>query len=62
LLSLRLTDAEIAHQLAIGTRTVETHVAHILQKLDAANRREAARIAAGLGMLTRPVLLRPSRI
>lgn len=45
LLVRRLTDPEIAQTLYIGTRTVERHVAHILRKLNAANRREAAAIA-----------------
>jgi DNA-binding NarL/FixJ family response regulator len=45
LLAQRLTDPEIAHLLSIGTRTVESHVARILCKLNAANRREAAALA-----------------
>jgi DNA-binding CsgD family transcriptional regulator len=45
LLAQRLTDAEIAQLLSIGTRTVESHVGHILRKLNAANRREAGAIA-----------------
>jgi DNA-binding CsgD family transcriptional regulator len=42
LVCLRLSDPEIAARLSIGTRTAESHVASILAKLDAANRREAA--------------------
>jgi DNA-binding CsgD family transcriptional regulator len=45
LLRRRLTDAEIARELFIGQRTVEFHVANVLGKLGAANRREAAALA-----------------
>ena len=51
LLCLRLTDPEIARYLSIGTRTVESHVARILAKLCAANRREAAAVAVQLGLV-----------
>jgi DNA-binding CsgD family transcriptional regulator len=41
LLSSRQTDKQIADQLAISRRTASSHVAHILEKLDAGSRREA---------------------
>jgi non-specific serine/threonine protein kinase len=46
LLCRRLTDAEIAAELFISPKTVGHHVGRILGKLGAANRREAAAIAA----------------
>jgi non-specific serine/threonine protein kinase len=46
LLCQRLTDAEIADRLFLSARTVEHHVSNILGKLGAANRRDAAAIAA----------------
>jgi DNA-binding NarL/FixJ family response regulator len=51
LICRRLTDREIAARLQIGTRTVESHVANILGKLDVANRREAAATAGRLGLV-----------
>jgi DNA-binding NarL/FixJ family response regulator len=36
-----MTDQEIADALYIGRRTVHTHVSRLLDKLGAANRREA---------------------
>lgn len=47
-LHLRHTNQEIAVHLSVSTRTVESHVARILEKLGAANRREASAIASRL--------------
>lgn len=46
-----LTNAEIADRLVVSTRTVEHHVAAVLQKLGAATRRDAARRATELEAL-----------
>jgi DNA-binding CsgD family transcriptional regulator len=50
LLARHQTDKEIADALFLSPRTVNTHVANILIKLNVANRREAATAAAGLGL------------
>jgi non-specific serine/threonine protein kinase len=50
LLAKRFTDKEIAAALFITRRTAETHVKHVLAKLGAANRREAAALAARHGL------------
>jgi DNA-binding NarL/FixJ family response regulator len=39
------TNREIAEALVISVKTASVHVSHILRKLDAPNRREAAAIA-----------------
>jgi DNA-binding CsgD family transcriptional regulator/GAF domain-containing protein len=46
------TNKQIADELFISERTVKFHVSAILQKLDAANRTEAVRIALLRGVLT----------
>jgi predicted ATPase/DNA-binding CsgD family transcriptional regulator len=51
LLCQRLTDPEIAERLFVGTRTASSHVSNILAKLGAANRREAAALAARYGLV-----------
>ena len=51
LLCQRFSNPEIADQLYIGTRTVEFHVANIIGKLGAANRCDAAALAAWLRLI-----------
>ena len=45
------TNAQIASQLVVSVRTVDSHVAAVLGKLGAASRRGAAARAAELGVL-----------
>jgi predicted ATPase/DNA-binding CsgD family transcriptional regulator len=51
LLAQRYTDPEIADQLFISRKTASNHVANILSKLGAANRREARLVAAQRGLV-----------
>ena len=51
LLGQGYTNAQIASQLVVSVRTVDSHVAAVLGKLGAASRREAAARAAELGVL-----------
>jgi DNA-binding CsgD family transcriptional regulator/tetratricopeptide (TPR) repeat protein len=51
LLGQGYTNAEIASQLVVSVRTVDSHVAAVLAKLGAASRREAVARAADLGVL-----------
>jgi two-component system response regulator NreC len=51
LLALGHTNQEIAEQLFVSVRTVETHRAHILQKLRLSSRAELVRYALDQGLL-----------
>jgi non-specific serine/threonine protein kinase len=51
LLCQHYTNMEIADQLFVGTRTVETHVASLLRKLGVTHRRAAAAAAARLDLV-----------
>ena len=51
LLGRGYTNTQIASQLVVSVRTVDSHVAAVLGKLGAASRREAAARAAELGVL-----------
>ena len=54
LIALGHTNAEIAEQLFISVRTVETHRAHIQQKLRRSTRAELVRYALDRGLLDGP--------
>jgi DNA-binding NarL/FixJ family response regulator len=54
LLVLGHTNAEIAGQLVLSVRTVDSHVAALLAKLGARDRRDAATRATELGLLSSP--------
>ncbi len=47
-----LSNAEIAARLVLSVRTVDSHVAAVMDKLDARTRRDAAVRARSLGLLT----------
>lgn len=51
LIAIGLTNAEIAERLYVSVRTVETHRAHIHQKLDVRTRAELVRVAREAGLL-----------
>ena len=53
LIALGYTNAEIAEQLFLSVRTVETHRAHIQQKLGRSTRAELVRYALDNGLLDR---------
>ncbi len=50
-MAMGLTSAEIAERLFVSVRTVETHRAHIHQKLDVRNRAQLVRRAREAGLL-----------
>ena len=50
-LALGETNRQIANKLFISIKTAGVHVSHILSKLDAANRGEAAAAAHRLGLV-----------
>jgi DNA-binding NarL/FixJ family response regulator len=52
LLATELTNSEIADRLVVSTRTVDHHVSAILTRLDVGTRRDAARRAAVLGLVS----------
>ncbi len=51
LMAVGSSNAEIANQLYVSTETIKTHVAHVLRKLDVANRNSAVEKAGRLGLL-----------
>lgn len=51
LLAQGLSNKEIAHHLALGEKTIKTHVSHILVKLGVQSRTQAALAAVRLGLV-----------
>ena len=51
LIAMGLTNVEIAEQIYVSVRTVETHRAHIQQKLNTKSRAELVRFALDTGLL-----------
>ena len=51
LLSQGLSNKEIAHHLALGEKTIKTHVSHILVKLGVQSRTQAALAGVRLGLV-----------
>ena len=51
LIALGLTNPEIAERLYVSVRTIETHRAHIQQKLNVRNRAELVGLARDAGLL-----------
>ena len=49
LVGAHLSNAQIARRLVISVRTVESHVSTLLRKLEVANRKELAHLAASHG-------------
>ncbi len=54
LIALGLTNSEIGEELFVSVRTVETHRAHIQQKLDTRSRAQLVRFARETGVLDDP--------
>ena len=51
LMTFGLTNKEISQRLGLGRRTIDTHVDHVLSKLDAPTRTRAVTEAARLGLI-----------
>lgn len=51
LVTLGLSNKQIARELGIGPETVKTHISHVLLKLDVRNRAQAAALASSRGLI-----------